>query len=227
MSSAWRDAASCIVLIGWSKIGLLCRHELAEQVRIFCRLQLNRHGTPKTVLSDREYAKGEFKIFCEKSGILIIPVAAHAHESNGMIERANSSLRSIFDRLRLCNRQEQTVDLEQEEAYAKNINRGTRLASSFELLFNRPPHLTDVNTQPQPATRVATIRENNTHILRQRVNKMIRSKVRDPSPILVNDNVYIWRDAQGWLGPARVTKVNVYDIEDNYNGSSKTCSLNV
>lgn len=64
----------------WSEVGFLCRRELVEQVRIFCCIKIYRHGTPRTILSDGEYFKGEFKAFCENSSIVLITVAAHAHE---------------------------------------------------------------------------------------------------------------------------------------------------
>lgn len=43
----------------WSEV-LLNRRDLSEKVRIFHRIQVNHHGTPRTILSDREYKKGSF-----------------------------------------------------------------------------------------------------------------------------------------------------------------------
>lgn len=65
----------------------------------------------------------------------------NAHQSNDAIERANRTLRSYFDRLRLCDKRAAVVDLVQESTYGKIINRGRKLASSFELLFQRTPLL--------------------------------------------------------------------------------------
>lgn len=209
---------------GWSEVGLLCRRDLAEQIRVFNRIQIHKHGLPRTILSDREYSRGEFEAFCVENDILLVPVPAHAHQSNGAIERANRSLRSRFDRLVLLNSRAPTADLVQEAAFGKNINRGAKLASSYELLFNRSPHLPGLDVQPQG--RLASVRENNAHLTRRRIHKMLRSTIRNPRTVGVNDDVYIWRDNEGWIGPARVTKVNLHDIEVSHNGSTKSSSMN-
>lgn len=99
------------------------------------------------------------------------------------------------------------MELFQEAAHCKNINRGNRLASSYELLFGRPPRIPGI--EEQTTARLASVRENNYHIMRQRVQKMLKSAVRDPPSVQVNYDVYIWCDDSGWVCPARVNKVNL------------------
>lgn len=48
---------------GGSEVGLLCRRDLVDQVRVIRLIQILRHGMPRTILSDREYGKGDLNIF--------------------------------------------------------------------------------------------------------------------------------------------------------------------
>lgn len=162
--------------------------------------------------------------FCKTAGITLIPVAADAHEANGTIERANRSLRSHFNRLRLNDQRASTVELVQEAAYARNINRGNNLASPFELLYHRTPSLHGKDETPQKP--IASIKENNAHITRRRVAALLRSNIRDPPKVSIGDVVHFWRDNDGWLGPAEVITVTDYGVEISHNGIMKTSSHN-
>lgn len=116
------------------------------------------------------------------------------------------------------------ADIWYEAAYGKDIKLGSQLASAFELLYKQSPRLTGIdptNNNPLP-----TIEENNAHVARRRIYTMIRSNVRDPTIVQVNDEVYLWRDNIGWIGPARVSKVEKNGIEAWHNGSLKTASHN-
>lgn len=55
---------------------------------------------------------------------------------------------------------------------------------------------------------------------------MLRSNVKDPDIPKVGDHVYIWRDDSGWVGPARITKVDLYGVEVLHNGHLKTARMN-
>lgn len=115
-------------ITGWSELGILSTRQLSEQVNVLKRIQINKHGVPRTIHCDREYNKGDFLEYCTDVGIRLIPVAANSHESNGAIERANRTLRSFFDRLRLCDQKGLTADIASEAIFGKNINRGNRVA---------------------------------------------------------------------------------------------------
>lgn len=65
---------------GWSEAGLLCIRDLSEQVRILCRIQILRHVTPHTILSDREYGKWAFNVFFDEQEILLSSAPAHSRE---------------------------------------------------------------------------------------------------------------------------------------------------
>lgn len=73
---------------------------------------------------------------------------------------------------------------------------------------------------------LSSISENNIHLTRQPIIKMLRSAVRNPCSVLVNDYLYIWCDDDGWIGPARMAKVNLHDIEVSHNRSTKSSSIN-
>lgn len=44
---------------GWSVVGFVNGRMLSEQVRVFKRVQLPRHGIPRSIASDCKYIKGE------------------------------------------------------------------------------------------------------------------------------------------------------------------------
>lgn len=63
--------------------------------------------------------------------------------------------------------------------------------------------------------------------MQHRINTMLKSKTRDPRPVKINEDVYFWREDKEWIGPARVTKVNMHDVEMSHNGSTKSSSMNL
>lgn len=81
----------------YSEAGLLCPRYMHEQLSVFKRIQINRHGVLRSITSDIDYKKGEFKQFRDELDICLIIVAAHAHEPNGSIESANRTIRSYFN----------------------------------------------------------------------------------------------------------------------------------
>ena len=208
----------------WSEISHISRKELSVQISALRRVQLHTHGVPQTIQADQEYNKSLFLEFCQEYGITLIPVAENAHESNGLIERANRTLRSHYLRLRAYDQKTHTIDLVHEAVYAKNINRGGRIASSYELLYNRSPRL--YGTRTPESSKIPSIPEYNAHICRARVNTMLRSQVREVQPLDIGESVYFWRDSDGWLGPATIITITDYNIELMHNGKIKTSSPN-
>ena len=71
------------------------------QIDVFKQIQLLRHGAQKTIQCDREYDIREFRSLCDSLNLALRLSAAHDHKENGLIENANRTLRSFFDRLRL------------------------------------------------------------------------------------------------------------------------------
>ena len=94
------------------------------QIETFKHIQLLRHGAPKTIQCDREYDNQEFRAFCESHDISLRFSAAHDHEANGLFENANRTLRSFFDRLRLCDKRSPATLIVAEACYGKNISLG-------------------------------------------------------------------------------------------------------
>lgn len=64
-------------------------HALDEQVRAFKRIQLHRHGVPRTITADGGCGKGAFSAMYKELQIDLIITAGHSHQRNGRIERAN------------------------------------------------------------------------------------------------------------------------------------------
>lgn len=64
------------------------------------------------------------------------------------------------------------------------------------------------------------------HVARKRINTMLRSNIRDPQVPDVGEDVYFWRDGEGWLGPSTVQEVNPHGVRILHNGHIKNSSLN-
>ncbi len=134
----WFEGVPCLHAVcrctGWSETTPLRSRQLSEQAAAFLRVQVYRHGAPARLYSDREYCKGAFREMCESIDIDMKPAAANDHEGNGTIESANATLRNYFNRIRAANKKATVADVLAEATYGKNINKGGKLASSYELL---------------------------------------------------------------------------------------------
>lgn len=83
--------------------------------------------------ADREYIKGAFQAFCRDKEITLMGLAAEDNEANGLVERGNRALRSVFRRLRAEKSKDPLSVIIPEATYARNICKGSKRASSFEL----------------------------------------------------------------------------------------------
>lgn len=208
----------------WSEAGRISRKSMNVQIDVLRQIQFLRHGPPEFIRCDREYDNEEFRAFCAEHGTELVPVAANDHESNGLIENANRTLRSFFDRLRSFDKRTATDMIVAEAIYGKNLSFGSKKASAFQLLYGRNPRLTsqiDDNLPPP-----ITVKENARQVAHRRVKKMLRSSIQKYDNITVGNTVAIWRDGSGWLFPARVTKVTPYYYEVVHNGRLKTSGIN-
>lgn len=208
----------------WSETAMLRSHALQDQVRTIKQIQLYRHGIPKSITADGEYGKGDFNEMCDEFNIKLIVTPAHAHQSNGKIERANRTIRSFYNRLRACHPNAPTVDLMVEATFAKNICRGQQIASSFELLYGRSP-LLEGTGEPARET-VPTMADAAAHSARRKINLMLRKNLREPEDVNTGDMVYIWRDNGGWIGPAPVLEATTHGVIVRHNNRQKTASRN-
>eukprot|EP00171_Calliarthron_tuberculosum_P018277 IDg18277t1 len=222
------DGASFLHVVckctGWSETGGLKRKELKEQIRVLRRIWINRHGAPLKIYGDNEYNKAEFLALCELIGAEFIPIAANDHEANGSIESANRTLRSYCRRLRSEDQKSSLADIVNEATFGKNIAKGSKLASSFELMYGKKPRIydkyDDINASP------ITIEQNNRRTAQKRMNEMLRSNVRSYDDIKIGDHVYYWRDQHRWIGPALVVERNDTTVTVMHNKKLKTSSLN-
>ncbi len=136
----------------------------------------------------------------------------------------NRTVRSFFNRLRAVDKKTDAVDLVIEAAYGKNICKGNKLASSFEILYGKIPRILDKydGTGKTPVT----IEQHAKSSARSRLNRMLRSNVRQYPTIKSGDIVHFWRDKSGWIGPASVVKIKGTAVTIDHNGRLKTAGLN-
>lgn len=144
----------------------------------------------------------------------------NAHESNGSFERANRTLRSYHNLLIVFNHRSPTTDIVSYAAFGKNINCGNRIASSFEVIYNRSPLISGEAEFPkQPPPSMCSYC---TLVARQIIDTRLRSNLRDPIILNVEDEVYFWRYHDGWLGPATVGSIDKTIVSVLQNGNLKT-----
>ncbi len=122
---------------------MLRRREISEQIDLFKRMWVFRYGAPLRLYGDQEYNKEAFKSMCRQIGTTFIPIAANDHEANGSVESANKVLRSYFNRMRAADRKSPLTLVLAEATHGKNISRGSKLASSFELVYGQRPRILD------------------------------------------------------------------------------------
>ncbi len=144
---------------GWSETAVLRSRNMSQQVSEFMRIQPHRHGNPEVIYGDREYLNLDFKNMCNDISARFVPLAANDHEANGTVERANRTLRNFFRRIRAENQKSAVADILSEATYGKNICIGSKIASSFELLYGRKPRIMD-----QPRSPAVTVDDHVKHV---------------------------------------------------------------
>ena len=209
---------------GWSETGILRSRRAEDQVKLFKSIYTLRHGAPKIIYADNEFKNSAFEAFCHTNDIELISIAANAHESNGSIERANRTLRTIFNRIRSFNQKSPLSEIVSEATFGKNITKGNKMASSYELIFGHKPRIFDeIDCQ---ADKSINIEQENEHKSRSRLNTMLRSNVRKNPDFQIGQPVYIWRDNNGWIGPAKLFSLDRDSVTVIHNGALKTSSYN-
>ena len=202
----------------WSETGYLRTKRLCDQIKTFTKIQLYRHGVPANIRGDQEYNKTEFRDFCGSINATLVPVAANHHEGNTVVERANRTIRSYFNRLALAEPQTDLINLVAAATYHKNTCRGHNKASPFELLYGRPPRISGICN---PDTH-GNIQDVTADAQRRQLQAALKSSTRRAIHTKVGESVYIWRDGSGWIGPASVIAVREHEIDVLHNGHVKT-----
>jgi len=209
---------------GYSETSVLRRRLHDVQVAAFAAIWIYRHGLPKKIHADREYFRGAFADFCKDNDINLVEIAAEDHQANGAVERGNRTLRSFFRRLRAEKPKAAVSTILAEATYAKNICKGSKLASSFELQYGQRPRI--LQEFDVVNSKAVTVDEHVQNVSRTRLNRMVNSKPRSLPEINVGDFVYFWREKRRWLGPARVVKVTDNVVTIVHDERTMTSSLN-
>lgn len=210
--------------IGYSETGILRRRALDAQLATFLDIWIYRHGIPLTIHADREYFKGVFYSFCSENGITLAEHAANDHEANGTVERANRTLKSFFRRIRSDKPKSSVSEILREATYAKNICKGSKLASSFELLYCQKPRI--IAEHDVVRETAITLDEHVADVAKKRVNDMVNSKPRKLPTISVGDYAFFWRDDKRWIGPGKVVHVGNVVVKIVYGEKTWTSSRN-
>ena len=159
----------------WSEASVLRSRKLSIQAEVFIRIQILRHGVPQKITGDNEFSKGDFKAMCDEYGIIFNAVAANDHEANGLIERGNRTLRNFFRRIRADKPKSNVSEILAEATFGKNICKGEKLASSFELLYGRKPHIMgEIELLSKSPISIA---DHVKDVTRRRLNTMLRKNI--------------------------------------------------
>lgn len=74
------------------------------QIEVLRQVQHQWHGPPKSIRCIKEYHNEQLRAFFAEAMTTLNLVAASDHDSNGLVENANQTLRSYYNRIRLCYR---------------------------------------------------------------------------------------------------------------------------
>lgn len=136
----------------WSEAGCIHRKTMDVQIEDLRQIQYIRHGPPQSINCDREYHNSQFMQFCAKTNTALHLVAANDYEPNGLIENANRTLRSFYDRIRLGDKRTVSEFITAEAVLARTYQQDLkeRRHSScsmedardyFRISMKRSPHL--------------------------------------------------------------------------------------
>lgn len=102
--------------------------------------------------------------------------------------------------------------------------KGHSIASPFELTYGRAPILTGTD---KPARQdIPEIREVAAHEAKRTLKLMTKSRLRHHKNLEIGERVYLWRDNEGWIGPAPIKRVSPYEVSVQHNCRIKTASRN-
>lgn len=91
----------------------------------------------------------------------------------------------------------------------ENINRGSRVASALDLLYNHSPHhrfKADLNFATSHHTSQLCPNDKPTS------KKMLQCNVRETSIPPIGQDVFFWRDGDRWIGPVSVLSVEGHGL---------------
>lgn len=113
---------------------------------------------------------------------------ANHHKANRAIQQPNGTLRVTYDILRSANHWSRLEDLVLEATCSKNLNRGSKLASAFELLHVVWPCIPERMELQIPTS--ASIDAQHTDVANVRIDLMLqkpphRSNLPNPEPHLL------------------------------------------
>lgn len=208
----------------WSEAMPIVTKTISHQISVLERMNIWRQGAPLIIRCDNEYNNKEFQEFYLMNGTQIVPVAANDHEANGLIENSNKTLRQFCDRLQISDKRSTSESIISEALFGKNILKGAKVGSTFQLLYGRHPHLLKELDEILPPP--ATVQENTRKVARHSLRKMLRTPHFETPHFSFGDKVAIWRDGSGWLAPARVTCVTPIFVEFEHNKRLRTSGLN-
>lgn len=122
----------------------------------------------------------------------------------------------FFDRLRACDKKSLVESIVTEPTYGKNISKGSKLASSYELMFEQKPRI--ANGIDCSTRKIISIEERNSHSALKRLQCMLRNIIRKHPKFHIGQNVYIWRDNFGWIEPAKITSLEDHNVSVEHDG---------
>lgn len=129
----------------------------------------------------------------------------------------------FFRRLR-CDDKKSPLDYVLSEAtYRKNITKGSKLASSFELLYARKLPTMERIIDQNP---IVSISEQVKDVPNRRLQKIMWYQVRKLPDVKIGDFVYFWQDKNGRFGPSKVIEITDNCVKILHDEKFKTSSFN-
>lgn len=117
-------------------------------------------------------------------------------------------------------------DLFLESTYGKNLIRGSKLASAFELLYAvQPRSLERIDSLMPPPISIST---RAAYTACDRVSLMLQEPPREMRThgIISRPPSYFRRNGEGWLGPSKILKITKHNVILSHNGHTETSAFN-
>lgn len=144
--------------------------------------------------------RAAFEDFCCNNGVKLTEFEANDHETYATVDKANRTPHNSFRRFRAEIFSTEISKFMREATNAKNICKGSKLTSSFELMYGQSARiLTDYYVVD-----FSCFHSNVRDTASKRIDNMVKCKPRKLPDIKVGDFVLYWRDKKRWFGPEKV-----------------------
>jgi len=144
---------------GYSEAEAVPTRDLDDAATCFDRTWISRHGAPVSVSRDPEFNRAPFRDLLDLHGVSFDARPARRHNKVGSVERKNSVIKLILQRLSMDCPGLTVSSLIARAVFLSNLFSGSRIASSFEQARGYTPGICSLPPSIVPPELIAAHRE--------------------------------------------------------------------